>query len=68
MFTIKKKAKSTLKHYKNLYLIFLANLKTLVFRFAYAFSRDKCKHMETLDSLKDLEMKQILSFQGLFII
>ena len=30
-------------------------------------SKDKCKHMKTLDSLKkDLEMKQILSFQGLF--
>ena len=46
MFTIKKKAKSTLKHYK--IYIFLANLKTLVLDSLMHLSKDKCKHMETL--------------------
>ena len=42
----KEKAKSTLKHYKNLYLTFLANLKTLVLDSLMHLSKDKCKHMK----------------------
>ena len=55
-----------LKHYK-IYIDILANLKTFVLDSLMHLSKDKCKHMETLvfRFVKDLEMKQILSFQGL---